>query len=151
MCSSDLPAPKAAAPVPAPPKAEPPKPVSVGGSLRDRMYEALVEAGLKFTADAVESSIVNELPNEVEIIAPEELQLSLNEKEMQQFLVRLGVNKRVRLRFEAGVAPVPAAKPAAAVARDEEVMQRAMAHPMVQRFQETFKDSQIRQVRDLKE
>jgi hypothetical protein len=30
-------------------------------------------------------------------------------------------------------------------------MQRAMAHPMVQRFQETFKDSQIRQVRDLKE
>lgn len=147
----DAPAPRVAPPAPAPPKPEPVKPAAGGGSLRDRMYEALIEAGLKFTADAVESSIVNELPNEVEIIAPEELQLSLNEKEMQQFLGRLGVNKRVRLRFEAGVAPVPSAKPAAAVARDEEVMQRAMAHPMVKRFQETFKDSQIRQVRDLKE
>ena len=45
----------------------------------------------------------------------------------------------------------PATKPAAAQAREDEVAQRAMAHPMVKRFQETFKDSQIRQVRDLKE
>jgi hypothetical protein len=116
------------------------------------MYEALVEAGLKFTADAIESAHVNELATEVEIVAPEELQMSLNEKEVQQFLVKLGVTKRLRLRFESGMAAAaPSAKPAAAAARDEEVMQRAMAHPMVQRFQETFKDSQIRQVRDLKE
>ncbi|MBL8238820.1 MAG: DNA polymerase III subunit gamma/tau [Bryobacterales bacterium] len=137
--------PKASAPV-----AETPKPAS-DGTLRDRMYNGLVEAGLKFTADAIESSIVNELPTEVEIVAPEELQLSLNEKEVQQFLVKLGVNKRVKLRFEAGVSAAPAARPAAAEARDEEVAQRAMSHPMVKRFQETFKDSQIRQIRDLKE
>ena len=76
----------------------------------------------------------------------------MNEKEVQQFLVKLGVTKRLRLRFESGMAAAaPSAKPAAAAARDEEVMLRAKAHPMVQRFQETFKDSQIRQVRDLKE
>jgi DNA polymerase-3 subunit gamma/tau len=126
-------------------------PTAVAGSLKDRMYTALVEAGLKFTADAIESSHVNDLANEVEIIAPEELQLSLNEKEVQQFLVKLGVNKRLRLRFEKGVSVTTATKPAAAAARDEAVVQRAMEHPMVQRFQETFKDSQIRNVRDLKE
>jgi hypothetical protein len=115
------------------------------------MYTALVEAGLKFTADAIESSHINNLANEVEIIAPEELQLSLNEKEVQQFLVKLGVHKRLRLRFEKGVSVTAATKPAAAAARDEAVVQRAMEHPMVQRFQETFKDSQIRNVRDLKE
>ena len=136
-----------------PPAASKPAPVAGGGgTLKDRMYEALVEAGLKFTADAIESAHVNELPAEVEIVAPEELQMSLNEKEVQQFLVKLGVTKRLRLRFESGMASAaPTAKPAAAAARDEEVMQRAKAHPMVQRFQETFKDSQIRQVRDLKE
>ncbi len=140
-------APKPVAPKPASPSA----PSAEGATLRDRMYTALVEAGLKFTADAIESSHVNELATEVEIVAPEELQLSLNEKEMQQFLAKLGVNKRIRLRFDSTVNAAPAAKPAAAAARDEEVIQRAMAHPMVKRFQETFKDSQIRQVRDLKE
>jgi DNA polymerase-3 subunit gamma/tau len=141
------PAPPAAAPVSAP--VSPGVPAS--SPLKDRMYAALVESGLKFTADAIESSHVNEGASEVEIVAPEELQLSLNEKEVQQFLVTLGVTKRIRLRFEKGVSVTPSAKPAAAAARDEAVLQRAMAHPMVQRFQETFKDSQIRQVRDLKE
>lgn len=151
----DLPAtppPVKAAPPAVPVAPKPVAPADGTATLKDRMYEALVEAGLKFTADAIESAHVNELPAEVEIIAPEELQMSLNEKEMQQFLAKLGVTKRLRLRFDAGMSSVaPAGKPAAAAARDEEVMQRAMAHPMVQRFQETFKDSQIRQVRDLKE
>jgi hypothetical protein len=138
-------------PVAAPPEPKAPAASAADGNLRDRMYTALLEAGLKFTADAIESSMVNEHAGEVEIIAPEELQLSLNEKEMQQFLTKLGVNKRIRLQFEAGVVAVPAAKPAAAAARDEAVAQRALEHPMVKRFQETFKDSQIRQVRDLKE
>jgi DNA polymerase-3 subunit gamma/tau len=141
----------AAAPAAAPEMVKPAAANGADGSLRDRMYAALLEAGLKFTADAIESSIVNEHAGEVEIVAPEELQLSLNEKEMQQFLAKMGVNKRLRMRFATGVAVVPAAKPAAAAARDEEVAQRALAHPMVKRFQETFKDSQIRQVRDLKE
>ena len=43
----------------------------------------------KFTADAIESAHVTELTSEVEIVAPEELQMSLNEKEVQQFLVKL--------------------------------------------------------------
>jgi len=136
---------------PAPPAAKQSPPPNNGGSLRDRILAALSDAGLKYTADAIEGSVVNELPAEVEIIAPEELQLSLKEKELQQLLTTIGVNKRVRLRFEGGVTAAPAAKPATASAREDEVAQRAMAHPMVKRFQETFKDSQIRQVRDLKE
>jgi len=136
---------------PAPPAAKQSPPPNNGGSLRDRILAALSDAGLKYTADAIEGSVVNELPAEVEIVAPEELQLSLKEKELQQLLTTIGVNKRVRLRFEGGVTAAPAAKPATASAREDEVAQRAMAHPMVKRFQETFKDSQIRQVRDLKE
>jgi len=135
---------------PAPVAAAPAAPAA--GGLKDRLYSALIEAGLKFTADAIESSLVNDAPSEVEIVAPEELQLSLNEKEMQQFLARIGVTKRLRIRFEQGVVnAAPAARPASAPAKDDEVMQRAQAHPMVKRFQETFKDSQLRQVRDLKE
>jgi len=136
---------------PAPPAAKQSPPPNNGGSLRDRILAALSDAGLKYTADAIEGSVVNELPAEVEIVAPEELQLSLKERELQQLLTTIGVNKRVRLRFEGGVTAAPAAKPATASAREDEVAQRAMAHPMVKRFQETFKDSQIRQVRDLKE
>jgi len=70
---------------------------------------------------------------------------------MQQFLVRLGITKRLRLRFQAGLVAAPAAMPASATAQEEEVLQRALAHPMVKRFQEVFKDSQIRQVRNLKD
>ncbi|HEU0122773.1 MAG TPA: DNA polymerase III subunit gamma/tau [Bryobacteraceae bacterium] len=140
----------AKAPVPPPPAVPAANPASTG-DLKDRMYAALLEAGLKFTADAIESSLVNESAAEVEIVAPEELQLSLNEKEVHQFLGKLGVNKRLRLRFEVGVTAAPAAKPASSEAKDEALMQRVKTHPMVQRFQETFADSQIRQVRDLKE
>jgi DNA polymerase-3 subunit gamma/tau len=152
--SAKPPAPQPPAPAPAPlqsPAPAPAPPAPGGATLRDRIYEALIEAGLKFTADAIEASHVNEHPNEVEIVAPEELQLSLNEKEMQQFLVRLGITKRLRLRFQAGLVAAPAAKPASATAQEEEVLQRALAHPMVKRFQEVFKDSQIRQVRNLKD
>jgi DNA polymerase III subunit gamma/tau len=149
------PAPSVARPAPAPnpPAASAaPAPVRAGdGSLRDRLHAGLLEAGLKFTADAIEASTVTEHPAEVEIVAPEELQLSLNEKELQQFLARLGVTKRIRLRFSDTVVAAPAPRAAAPDAQEQEVMGRALAHPMVQRFQETFKDSQIRQVRDLKD
>jgi DNA polymerase III subunit gamma/tau len=140
------PAPSVARPAPAPnpPAASAaPAPVRAGdGSLRDRLHAGLLEAGLKFTADAIEASTVTEHPAEVEIVAPEELQLSLNEKELQQFLARLGVTKRIRLRFSDTVVAAPAPRAAAPDAQEQEVMGRALAHPMVQRFQETFKDSQ---------
>jgi hypothetical protein len=134
---------KAAPPVaPAAPPAD--------GDLKSRLHAALAEAGLTFTADAIEASLVNEAPTEIEIVAPEELQLSVKENELQKFLAGMGVNKRVRLRFAAGVSVEPSAKPAPAVTEDE-VTERALAHPMVKKFQETFKDSQVRQVRNLKE
>lgn len=143
---------------PTPPAAPPPQAApaptpapAAAGSLRDRLHAGLLEAGLKFTADAIELSTVNELATEVEIVAPEELQLSLNEKELQQFLARLGVTKRIRLRFADTPVAAPAPRAAAPDAQDQELMGRALAHPMVQRFQETFKDSQVRQVRDLKD
>ncbi|MBM3787824.1 MAG: DNA polymerase III subunit gamma/tau [Acidobacteria bacterium] len=138
-------------PVAAPPKPPPPKPAAVEpGTLKARMHTALSEAGLTFTADGIESSLVNEGATEVEIVAPEELELSLNEKELQQFLIKLGVQKRLRIRFQASVDAGPS-KPQAKSNSDDEVTTRAMAHPMVKRFQETFKDSQVRQVRNLKE
>jgi DNA polymerase-3 subunit gamma/tau len=153
-------APKAAPPKAAPPALSsappwnvapaPPKTAVTTGTIKERIHTALADAGLTFTADGIESSIVNEHAAEIEVVAPEELQLSLNEKELQQFLIKIGVQKRLRIRFEAHVA-VAAPKAAAPAANEDEVTARAMAHPMVQRFQETFKDSQVRQVRNLKE
>ncbi|MBM3753216.1 MAG: DNA polymerase III subunit gamma/tau [Acidobacteria bacterium] len=142
---NSAPAPAKAVPPPAPPK-----PQVAPGTIKERIHTALAEAGLTFTADGIESSIVNEHVAEIEVVAPEELQLSLSEKELQQFLIKIGIQKRLRIRFEANVA-VSASKPSAQSAEDDEVTARAMSHPMVQRFQETFKDSQVRQVRNLKE
>jgi DNA polymerase III subunit gamma/tau len=165
---TEVPKPKAQAPPapPAPPAVKPspfsmdaarkaappvaPAAPPADGDLKSRLHAALAEAGLTFTADAIEASLVNEAPTEIEIVAPEELQLSVKENELQKFLAGMGVNKRVRLRFAAGVSVEPSAKPAPAVTEDE-VTERALAHPMVKKFQETFKDSQVRQVRNLKE
>jgi DNA polymerase-3 subunit gamma/tau len=151
------PTPRSFAPAPlpaAPPAITPPQPAApppVSGGLRERMHAAAVEAGMTFTADAIEVSNIQEDATMVEITAPEESQLSLKEKELQQLLSRVGVQKRVKLKFQAGVVAAPSDRPAQRSNQEAELTERALSHPMVKRFQEWFPDSQVRQVRNLKE
>jgi hypothetical protein len=68
--------------------------------------------------------------------------------------VRRVAGRTVRITLKVGdatavaVAPTSAAKPAAA---KDEAAERALSHPEVKRIQELFPESQVRQVRNLKE
>ena len=55
-----------------------------------------------------------------------------------------------KIRVSTGEAATPSAAPASKAPEDD-VSRRALAHPEVQKFQELFPNSQVRQVRDLKE
>jgi len=57
---------------------------------------------------------------------------------------------KVSVTFGAPKVSAPAAAPKVKVG-DEEVTERALAHPEVRRFTELFPDAQVRTVRNLKE
>jgi len=141
------PAPPLAAPAVAP-AAPPPQPASQPGDWRSRLYTALTEMGMKFTADAVEHSEVREVNNELHFTAPDEFAVSLNEKDILKAVQKIG-GRPMRVRIALGDAPAKAA-PLAKPARDD-VSERALGHPEVKRFQEMFPDAQVRVVRNLKE
>ena len=64
----------------------------------------------------------------------------------------LGKSMRVKIIFGQPVlSDAPAAPGPKAKLGDEEVSQRALSHPEVQKFQELFPDAQVRAVRNLKE
>ncbi len=127
----------AAAPAPAP-----------SASWKDRLHSALLEAGMQFTADAVEHSQITETNNELLFVTPEEFKLSLNEKDILKIVQKIA-GRPMRIRITLGApdaAKVTKVKPA-----QDDVSERALAHPEVQRFQEMFPDAQVRVVRNLKE
>ena len=91
--------------------------------------------------------------NELTITAPKQFQLDLGREEILTALKQMG---HPALRFKVvfgdvkpGGAPV-AAKPAPKPAAQDEVTDRALGHPEVQRFRELF-GGEVRNVRNLKE
>jgi len=130
-----------------------PKPASgkpVDGDLRSRLYAAALELGLKFTADGFEAAEISEGPGGLEIVAPEEAEFTMKESDVNRVLAAIGmIGVRAKIRFSATVqsGPPPAAKQAA----QDDATERALAHPAVKRFQETFPEAQVRSVRNLKE
>ena len=103
---------------------------------------------MQFTADAVEHSQITETNNELLFVTPEEFKLSLNEKDILKIVQKLA-GRPMRIRITLGApdaAKVTKVKPA-----QDDVSERALAHPEVQRFQEMFPDAQVRVVRNLKE
>ncbi|HTW68153.1 MAG TPA: DNA polymerase III subunit gamma/tau [Bryobacteraceae bacterium] len=117
------------------------------GPWRDRLHEALLEAGMQFTADGVEHSEVTESNGELQFVTPEEFSLAMNEKDILKVVQKIaGRPMRVKIALgKPAAAAAPLAKP-----RDD-VSERALAHPEVKRFQELFPDAQVRAVRNLKE
>jgi DNA polymerase-3 subunit gamma/tau len=144
---------------PAPAKPVLPKPPSAkipasqsqpqqAGSWKDRLHSALTELGMQFTADAVEHSQITESNGELLFTTPEEFKLALNEKDILKVVQKVA-GRPMRIKVTAGtvdVAEIPKARPP-----QDDVSERALSHPEVRRFQETFPDAQVRVVRNLKE
>ena len=148
----------AARPAPPPPPPPPaPKPQVAQGSLQSKLYAQLVEMNMTFTADAVENSTITETGSEITFAAPIEWKLALSEADLRKGLTEIGMGAR-RIKIVTGSAGAPAAAGSTAAPKqdsgpklDDEVSQRALAHPEVQRFQKAFPEAQVRQVKDLKE
>ncbi|MDP9053018.1 MAG: DNA polymerase III subunit gamma/tau [Acidobacteriota bacterium] len=127
-------------------------PPSATDDWRSRLHAAMTETGLAFSADAIaqcEASLVN---GELQIVAPKQFQLDLGRDEISTALKHLG---HPTLRFKVNFGEVRSGKsPLAAIekpaAKEDEVTERALAHPEVQRFRELF-GGEVRTVRNLKE
>jgi hypothetical protein len=102
---------------------------------------------MQFTADAVEHSQVAESSGELHFTTPPEFSLALNEKDILKVVQKIA-GRPMRIKITLGTPDDAAAAPLPK--KQDDVSERALAHPDVQRFQELFPDSQVRQVRDLK-
>jgi DNA polymerase-3 subunit gamma/tau len=158
--SSTPPAPKSApsgaAPVKmsAPPTATPsnvapPRSAAPSGDLRTRLHAALLEAKQLHLADAIEHSEIAEAPGELVVTTPKMYLMYLKQPDFETAARRLSGAAKITIKAgDPAPAPVAVSAPAPAV---DEASTRALAHPEVQRFQETFPDSQVRTVRNLRE
>jgi DNA polymerase-3 subunit gamma/tau len=138
-------------PAPLPATQRPSASAPAAGDWKSRLHAAFTDLGLPFTADAIEHSDVSESNGELLFVTPKEFSMAMNPKEIQMALQKVGAGTmRVKITIgEPQIAdPTPTvAKPAG----EDEVSQRALAHPEVRRFQELFPGAQVRAVRNLKE
>ncbi len=138
----------ASPPPPAPSQTAAASPVPAGADWRQMLHGALLETGLQFSADAIAQSEVAMNGGELLITTAKSFQLDLGREEVLTALKHLGQpGVRFKVVFgEVKAAPV-IAKP---VQKDDETTERALSHPEVQRFRETF-GGEVRNVRNLKE
>jgi len=156
-----------AAPAPAPPQVKAPVASTTGGTKtaepprasappdpnddwRAKLHGAMIEKGLQFSADAIAQSDVALVNGELQITAAKSFQLDLGREEILTALKHLG---HPVLRFKVNFGEVKAAAaalPKATPPKEDEVTERALAHPEVKRFRELF-GGEVRTVRNLKE
>jgi hypothetical protein len=125
-------------------------PASEVGDWRGKLHDAMTEKGMTYSADAIAHSEVSFANNELQITTSKEFQLSLGREEVLGALKHLGYPAlRFKLTYgevkSASAPPVPKTTP-----KEDEVTERALAHPEVQRFRELF-GGEVRTVRNLKE
>ena len=123
------------------------KPVIPQGSWPARLHAALMAQGMQFSADTMEHSEAIVIAGELRITIPQGLMLDA--KDVQKAIQHLGeriTKVTIREGTPTANAPVEKVEPAA-----DDVSQRALGHPEVQRFQELFPGAQVRTVRNLKE
>lgn len=151
------PPPPPAAPVAAPPPAISDKPDE--SDWRSRLYAALHKLKLPHTADAIEESDVVEVNGMLQITAPNRLHEMTLKGDLpgvieqiagrpMKLQIKIG---QVAARSTASSLPSSAASGNSGGTGDDEVRQRALSHPDVQRFQEIFPEGQVRQVRNLRD
>jgi len=122
--------------------------------LAQRLHDALVQAGMTFSADAVQHSEVSLEGGDLLIRAPKAMMLALKDPGVQRIAGQV-LGKPVRVRVVAGenlsAASVPAAASDDQTKNDVALRDRALSHPGVKRFQELFPGAQVRSVRNLNE
>jgi len=148
------PAPPKIAPAPAPDKSvaptEAPKPT---GNLQADLHDAFRNAGMEYSADAIQQCEVQLQGGDLILRAPKAALMSLRDTAVQN-VASQAIGRPVRIRLEPGEGktlppsngasePVPAG--------DADVRERALSHPSVKHFQELFPGAQIRAVRNLNE
>jgi hypothetical protein len=115
---------------------------------REKLYTALVELEMPFTADAVEHSRVTEAGNVLEFVTPKEFMLAMRAEDISKAVQRIS-SRPLKIKVTAGeVAPAEKAV-ASAGQKPDDAAQRALENPEVQRFREVF-GGEVRAVRDLK-
>jgi DNA polymerase-3 subunit gamma/tau len=160
---------------PTPPKtpstaAAPPQPVSApieapakpaanlnSSDLKSALHAALLEAGFKMSADAVQHALVQVEGSEIVFTAAKVFVLGLRDTAVAKAASTL-LGKPVKIRVEvdpnmaiASPASGTAANGAAPSPAVAEASQRALDHPGVKRFQELFPGAHVRAVRNLNE
>jgi len=106
---------------------------------------------MHFTADALEHSEVVEGTGEIRFITSKDFELAMDPRDLGKAVQQVA-GKPLKVAVQVGtpkISAAPAAVPAPLGAED--VVDRAMSHPEVRRFQEMFPDAHVRTVRDLKE
>jgi DNA polymerase-3 subunit gamma/tau len=134
----------ALAPAPAPAMGDP-----APGDWRERLHGAMLELGMKFTADAVEHSEVTQAGTELRFTTPQNYAIYMQEAEILKAVQHL-TGKRMRIKVTIGEVKASAAAPIDRIVQEDDTRQRALDNPEVQRFRDVF-GGEVRNVRNLKE
>jgi DNA polymerase-3 subunit gamma/tau len=125
------------------------------GDLKLDLLTALLDSGLKMSADAVQHSRVNLDGAELVFTTAKRFMLALRDSAVAKAAsVLLGKPVKVRVEIDAAMSAerAPAIENGARAADIEnEAAQRALTHPGVKRFQELFPGAHVRSVRNLNE
>jgi len=134
----------------APLKPDPRSPIPESSDWRDRLHRALAELNMPFTADAVENSRIIESSGELQFTTSAAYKLALRPDDISKALKHLNARPlRIKVTVgDVGEQTTPISAPPKT--DDDEVTNRALANPEVQRFREVF-GGEIRKVRNLKE
>jgi len=123
------------------------------GSLKQRLAAALEAMSASISAHAVEESEVRESANTVEFIAPRSAALGLRSPDVARALEKL-LGRPVKVVVtvsNGGESGAPPADASASSAPAGAAAARALEHPAVKRFRELFPQSEVRDVRNLRE
>jgi DNA polymerase-3 subunit gamma/tau len=116
---------------------------------RERLHGAMVELGMKFTADAVENCEVVQVGGELQFTVPPQFAIYMQESEIQKAVQRVA-GKPMRIKVKTGAVSAKAVVPIDKKVQEDDTKQRALENPEVQRFREVF-GGEVRNVRNLKE
>jgi DNA polymerase-3 subunit gamma/tau len=113
---------------------------------KDRLHAEARELGMQATADAIQHSEITEQDGQLLFVTHDDYRVY--EKDMLKIAQKVA-GPRMRIKITFGAPSVTE------VAKNDlpknDVTERALGHPEVKRFQETFPDAQVRAVRNLKE
>ncbi len=141
-------APAPAAPSKKPEATKPAAPAAAPSGWKGKLHRAFTELKMPYSADAIHQSHIVETAEGLKIETPSDFKLALRIADLQKALQHLSAaTTKFTITFVEGVVSAPAGP---APEGGDELTKRALAHPEVQRFRETF-GGQVRTVRDLKE